>query len=89
MAEIEKLQGKKILVTGATGLIGSAFVDMLLHANDLDVAVYAAGRNEGRAVKRFADYREDARFHFIKYDVTEPLDSDVCFDYQTYLLLTT
>lgn len=81
MVEIERLQGKKILVTGATGLIGSAFVNLLLRNQWLDVQVYAAGRNEGRAVKRFADYREDARFHFIKYDVTEPLDSDVCFDY--------
>ena len=28
-------------MTGATGLIGSAFVDMLLRADDLDVTVYA------------------------------------------------
>lgn len=81
MVEIEKLRGKTILVTGATGLIGSAFVDMLLHVRDFEVTVYAAGRNEERAKHRFAEYKDDGRFHFLKYDVTDPLDSDVCFDY--------
>lgn len=81
MVEIEKLRGKTILVTGATGLIGSAFVDMLLHVRDFEVTVYAAGRNEERAKHRFAEYEDDGRFHFLKYDVTDPLDSDVCFDY--------
>ena len=61
-------------MTGATGLIGSAFVDMLLRADDLDVTVYAAGRNEERARRRFAEYKDDERYHFLKYDVTEPLD---------------
>lgn len=82
MAEIiTRLQGKNILVTGATGLIGSAFVEMLLREEALCVNIYAAGRNEERAKKRFALYANDERLHFLKYDVTEELTSDVEFHY--------
>ena len=39
----EKLKGKKVLVTGATGLIGSCIVDVLMRLNY--VKVFAMGRN--------------------------------------------
>ena len=44
----EKLQNSKILVTGATGLIGSYLVDLLLELNQqkkLDIQVFALCRN--------------------------------------------
>ena len=52
----EQLSGANILVTGATGLIGSALVDALMLHAGRDYHVYAAGRNEQRAQVRFADY---------------------------------
>lgn len=81
MVEVNKLQGKNILITGATGLIGSCLVETILGEKDLDCNVYAAGRNEQRARKRFARFSDDKRFHFIKYDVTSPIDSSVEFHY--------
>ena len=32
--DIQKLSGKKILLTGATGLIGSYFVETIVYLND-------------------------------------------------------
>lgn len=46
-----------------------------------DYQVYASGRNEERARKRFAEFADDTAFHFVRYDVLEPLESDVNFDY--------
>lgn len=73
MAEIN------VLITGATGLIGSRLAEKMLESNDCHV--YAAGRNKERALKRFAAFTDNPHFHFVQYDVTEPLQSDVCFDY--------
>ena len=76
----ERLEGKNILVTGATGLIGGCLVEVLM-AHEGNYSVYASGRNEGRAKQRFAAYAGDNRFHFLRYDVSEPLVSDVCFHF--------
>lgn len=77
----EKLSGTNIFVTGATGLIGGCLVETLLMNPNRDYQVYASGRNEDRARKRFKDFVGDAAFHFVKYDVMQPLESDVRFDY--------
>jgi len=77
----EKLSGANILVTGATGLIGGCLVETLMMNPKRDYNVFASGRNEKRARKRFAEFSEDKAFHFTQYDVMQPLQSDVCFDY--------
>ena len=76
-----KLCDCNILVTGATGLIGGCLVEVLMSRQDKDYHVYASGRNEDRAKKRFADFASDPSFHFVKYDVLEPFESDVNYDY--------
>ena len=70
----EKLNGCNILITGATGLIGSCLVEVLMSRPNKDYHVYASGRNEERAKKRFADFASDPSFHFVKYDVLEPFE---------------
>ncbi len=77
----DKLTGCNILITGATGLIGSCLVDVLMAREDATFHVYAAGRSELRAQSRFAAYLPTPRFHFFLYDVTEPVDSDVSFHF--------
>ncbi len=77
----DKLTGCNILITGATGLIGSCLVDVLMAREDATFHVYAAGRSELRAQSRFAAYLSTPRFHFFRYDVTEPVDSDVPFHF--------
>ena len=71
--------GKNILVTGATGLIGRTLIDVLLNRNEIDYTVYAAGRNEDRVVEQFKKYYLTGNLHFIKHDITKPLECDVDF----------
>ena len=49
----EDLSGTNILITGATGLIGSTLVEVLMSNPHLNYNVYAAGRNRERARRRF------------------------------------
>ena len=77
----EKLSGTNILVTGATGLIGSTLVDALMANPHRDYSVYASGRNLARARKRFENYFSMESFSFIEYDVTLPLQTHIHFDY--------
>lgn len=77
----EKLAGTNIFVTGATGLIGGCLVETLMMNPKRNYQVYASGRNEERALLRFKDFADDPAFHFVKYNVMQPLESDVQFDY--------
>jgi UDP-glucuronate decarboxylase len=75
-----ELAGSKILITGASGLIGSALADVLLCSNrDLDnsIEVILAGRNEEPVTRRFS-YWGNSAYAFAKYDAAEP----VCFDFE-------
>ncbi len=75
----EKLQGKSVMLSGATGLIGSFLVDVLMEKNisdALDCTVYALGRNELKARDRFSKFADDAHFIFIPYDVKCPMMRD-------------
>lgn len=68
----DKLKNKCVLLSGATGLIGSFLVDVLLYKNvesNLNCTVYALGRNEEKAKERFSEYCDDRHFVFIPYDV--------------------
>lgn len=77
----DKLDGCNILVTGATGLIGGCFVEVLMSRQNKNYHVFASGRNEERARDRFKTFVDDPSFHFFKYDVMLPLEGDVNFDY--------
>lgn len=73
------LSGKNILITGATGLICSTLVETLMSRDEQDYHVYASGRNETKAKATFAKYADSPYFHFLKYDVREPVDCDITF----------
>ena len=72
--------GKSILITGATGLIGSFLVDALL-STDADIRVYAAGRSEAGMRARFGEAMDDSRFRYVPYDATRPVTIDFDPDY--------
>lgn len=75
----EKLYDKNILITGATGLIGSCMVDLLMRLNKVNV--FAMGRSEEKAKERFIDYFTKNNFKFICHDVSKKLNIDIKFDY--------
>ena len=75
----DKLRDKSLLLSGATGLIGSFLVDVILEKNatdDLNCTVYALSRNEEKAKVRFIKYMQDERLVFVPYDVRFPFVRD-------------
>ena len=76
-----RISGTNILITGATGLIGSCLVDILMRNPNIDYHVYASYRNVENAKKRFAYYCEKDFFHTFYYDVTKHIETDIHFDY--------
>ncbi len=77
----DNLYGCNILITGATGLIGSCLVDVLMMHPNKNYQVYASGRNKTRALQLFTKYLDDEAFHFFVYDVSQPLDCNINFQY--------
>ena len=72
----EKLNGKAVLLSGATGMIGSFLVDVLLYRNkihNMGCTVLALGRNGEKARERFSYCFEDDDFRFIAQDINQPL----------------
>ncbi len=70
------LKDKSVLLSGATGMIGSFLIDVILEKNrrnGLNCTVYALGRNEEKARKRFDRYINDPHLHFVPCDVNHPL----------------
>lgn len=76
-----KLDNCNILITGATGLIGSTLVEILMSRPGRTYRVYAAGRNQERVNALFSAYKNDPSFSFVYYDVHKPLQSTICFHY--------
>lgn len=72
----ENLENKSILLSGATGMIGSWLIDLLMAKNQLhglNCKVYAISRREERARARFAPYWDRPDFQYFSRDVNQPL----------------
>lgn len=71
-----RLQDKCMMISGATGLIGSFLIDVILeknNRNNLNCTIIALGRDPQKALDRFSKYREDRHLQFMSYDVNSPL----------------
>ncbi len=77
-----KMADRSILISGATGLIGSFLVDVIMKKNQegLNCAVYALGRNEDKAKDRFRYCFNDGNFIFVQHDINKPLQTNVVGD---------
>lgn len=71
--DLSRLRGKTIFVVGATGLIGSCIINVLMQNPNRCYQVIAAGRNRERAQEKFAAYWEDVDFFFAELDVTKSI----------------
>lgn len=83
----ERLEGRTLLITGATGMIASAMIDILMYRNravvqdTLKVHIIAISRSEEKAKRCFAAYWEDACFTYLSHDINTPLPELGDIDY--------
>lgn len=92
----EKLSGRKIMLSGATGMIGKCIIDLLMQYNDnceKDVSVsgssdsdklikiVALSRNEEKARKRLKEHWGKATFHYVSCDVNQKIPQCGQVDY--------
>lgn len=80
----EKLHHSSILITGATGMIGTFLVDVLMKRNCIfseNIHIYAMGRSADKARARFKDYFQDQNFTFITKDVNDEYLAQDHYDY--------
>lgn len=65
----QKLEGKTVMISGATGMIGRCLTDLfMVHGG---IRVIALSRNEATARARFGTYFDDNRFRYISCDVNQ------------------
>ena len=82
----EEMDGRSILISGATGMIGSTLIDVLMMRkrgaaaasleaagkdNAADLRIFALGRSVEKAKNRFWEYWEDPRFAFVQCDIND------------------
>ncbi|RHR51903.1 NAD-dependent epimerase/dehydratase family protein [Clostridium sp. AF18-27] len=80
----EKLNGRTVLITGASGMIGTFLIDVLMERNinyAAGIKIFALGRSKDRALARFRDYINDYYFTFIQCDLNEEISLEGEFDY--------
>jgi nucleoside-diphosphate-sugar epimerase len=79
-----RLRGARVMITGASGLIGSFLTDLLMaynvhHAGQISVA--ACVRNPDAARTRFSAHSDNPNFRLVQYDVTKPYSDADEYDF--------
>ncbi len=80
----ELIDGKSILITGATGLIGTVLVDAMVFRNeykDAQISIWSLTRNEEVLRKRFGEYLGKKYFHYLVQDVSDSIGIGNDIDY--------
>lgn len=68
-----------VLVTGATGLVGSCVIDIMIAANrnqKANLQIYALGRSKEKIKKRFGE-----NVIPLVQDIVDPISDEIAFDY--------
>lgn len=85
--ELDNLAEKKILITGAAGLILSALTDILFTYNETHekkIEVYVAGRWPEEMRSRFGPFCDKWYYHFVKYDASR--DDNIITEKVDYII---
>lgn len=75
--DYNKLKNKSIFISGATGMIGSFLIDVLMYQNNeqnLNCKIYALARSKQNAEKKFKKYKYNPMLKFIEADINKPLE---------------
>lgn len=80
----DNLRGKVILLSGATGLIGTYFVDLIMYKNiqdDLKCKIIIICRNKDAAQKKFSVYLSNPYLEMLVSDVNNPIEYEGKINY--------
>ncbi|EOH87789.1 NAD-dependent epimerase/dehydratase family protein [Enterococcus pallens] len=80
----EKIDGHSFLIIGATGMIGSYMIDVLMQRNSTmrsNIQIYAMSRSLDKMKKRFASYLSTPFFNLVEGDIKEPINLSENVDY--------
>ena len=72
----DRLRNQTIIISGATGMIGSCLIDAIMYWNtiqDLSCKIYALGRSSLKAKQRFSFWWNHSLFSFLEQDICNPL----------------
>jgi len=80
----QNIAKNRILISGATGLIGRVLIDVLMALNgkmDLGIEVVAIGRDSTKAKEVFNEYLYNDLFSFFQHDMNNSMPDIGRFDY--------
>lgn len=87
-----KIDHKRMMITGATGMVGKYLIQVLLYRNahyDAGIKIYAVGRDEAKFRSRFGEEACSAGLSFFKADVQKPMDCPERLDYVIHMASNT
>lgn len=70
----EKLKNKSLMITGASGMIGSFLIDLIMSKPEINCKIYAVVRNTEKARNRFGVYENSGLFEIISADINKPFE---------------
>lgn len=82
--DLSRFADKKIMITGASGLIASYMVDVIMKYNEMkssEIHIYAVVRNVENAKIRFLKYEKSSLFDIVDQDISEENNFDFAVDY--------
>lgn len=91
----ERLEGKTLFLSGASGMIGSLLADAIMLYNkrlppERRCRIIAVGRNRAAAEERFGQWIDTKEFTFLEHDISMPLlPLDCGVDYLIHAASTT
>lgn len=89
-SNFDKFKNKSMLITGASGLICSFLVDVLMYRNNVyndNIKIYMMCRNEKKLLDRFSNYdvepatSNNSNLMYITQNVCDSFNFDIDFDY--------
>lgn len=87
-----KIDHKRMMITGATGMVGKYMIEVLLYRNahfDAGITIYAVGRDEEKFRGRFGGLASSVGLEFFKADVQKPLVCPERLDYVIHMASNT
>lgn len=80
----KKLNNKKVMISGAYGMIGSFLIDVIMYRNEMhkmNCTIVAIGRNREKAEARFKKYWNEDTFIYINQDINKLVSFQEKVDY--------